>query len=496
MRELHFPALELSILLPLIGMLWVVREPNGATARRRSLVFFGATLVMAAAAAWDFSTLKTFEAHDRWDLVSSVLGSDAIIIDELSAPLIPLAALLYLVAGLATLRTQVARVSFSRMLLSESILLATLSCKEPGGIIALLAVGTLPPFFELRERKKSTRLYVLHMGLFLSLLALGWWGVHSALPAAPPLWSLVCLAAAILIRSGCIPVHCWMTDLFEKATFVTALLFVAPMIGAYAAMRLLVPVSPDWVLRTVALVSLVTAVYASGMSLVQREARRFFCYLFLSHASLVLVGLELTTTEGLAGGLSVWLSVGLALGGFGLTLRAMEARLGRISLVNYRGLYEHMPVLAGFFLLTGLASVGFPGTVGFIATELLIDGAIQVYPYSGMTIVVATAINGIAVLAVYFKIFTGARHTATVSLRIRPAERLAVLALSALILSGGLYPQPGIASRHHAAVSLLKERFEKISNPAVPPHIPGGAHPAHAEEHAQAHPQLNPVVER
>ena len=40
--------------------------------------------------------------------------------------------------------------------------------------------------------------------------------------------------------------------------------------------------------------SLVTAVYAAGMAVVQREARRFFAYLFLSHASLVLVGLELT----------------------------------------------------------------------------------------------------------------------------------------------------------------------------------------------------------
>ncbi len=39
-----------------------------------------------------------------------------------------------------------------------------------------------------------------------------------------------------------------------------------------------------------------------------------------------------------------------------------------------------MPSLAGFFLLTGLASIGFPGTVGFIAMELLIEGAVEYYP--------------------------------------------------------------------------------------------------------------------
>jgi len=93
------------------------------------------------------------------------------------------------------------------------------------------------------------------------------------------------LTAAALLRSGIVPVHCWMTDLFEKATLGTALLFVAPMTGAYAVMRLVRPVAPDWALQSIAVVSLVTAVYAAGMALVQTDARRFFCFLFLSHSS-------------------------------------------------------------------------------------------------------------------------------------------------------------------------------------------------------------------
>jgi len=493
MSELHLPALELAIVLPLIGAYFVRRLKDGAEARQHSLIFLTATMFFATAAAWDFSTLHSFEAHDRWDLASQVLGPDTLVIDELSAPLIPLAALLYLLTGLATLRTQVQRVSFSGLLISESILLATLSCKDPWGIIALLILGTIPPFLELQRRHKSTRCFTLHMGLFLSLLVICWAAVDHVPPGEPvPMWALGGLMFAILIRSGCIPVHCWMTDLFEKATFATALLFVTPMVGAYAAMRLLLPVSPDWALRTVALVSLLTSVYAAGMALVQKETRRLFCYLFLSHASLVLVGLELATPEGLAGGLAVWLSVGLSLAGFGLTLRAIEARMGRLSLNSFHGLYEHMPVLASFFLLTGLGSVGFPGTIGFIATEMLIDGAVQVYPYSGMAMVIAAAINGIAVLRVFFRIFTGTRHFATVSIRIRPQERWAVLCLSALIIGGGLFPQSGIASRHHAAVALLKQR-EKVLG--VPMTIVVPEHP-HAEVSTETHIDLpQPLIE-
>ena len=180
------------------------------------------------------------------------------------------------------------------------------------------------------------------------------------------------------------------------------------------------------------------------MATIQRETRRFFAHLFLSHASLVLVGLELHTELSLTGSLCLWFSVILSLGGFGLTLRALEARFGRLSLTDYHGLYEHSPALAVCFLLTGLASVGFPGTLGFISTELLVDSAVEVNPYVGIVVVAAAALNGIAVVRAYFLLFTGARHVSTVSLGIGLRERIAVLTLSALILGGGLFPQPGV----------------------------------------------------
>src|SRR5206468_9529420 len=222
----------------------------------------------------------------------------------------------------------------------------------------------------------------------------------------------VLLMAAVLIRSGIVPLHCWMTDLFEHASFGRALLFVTPMVGAYAAVRLVLPIAPDWVLRSAALLSLLTAVYAACMALVQHEARRFFCYLFLSHSSLVLVGLEVANTIGLTGALCVWLSVGLSLAGFGLTLRSVEARTGRLSLDQFHGLYERTPMLAILFLLMGLGSIGFPGTLGFVGTELLVEGAVRIHPVIGtetldhggvnayplvvsMAIVVAAALNGL-----------------------------------------------------------------------------------------------------
>jgi NADH-quinone oxidoreductase subunit M len=92
---------------------------------------------------------------------------------------------------------------------------------------------------------------------------------------------------------------------------------------------------------------------------------------------------------------------------------------------------------------------------------MLVDGAIQASPYLGLAVVAAAALNGIAVVRAYFYLFTGARHTSAVSLRIGPREQMAVLTLVTLILCGGFFPQPGIASRHRAATTILQARQER-----------------------------------
>jgi NADH-quinone oxidoreductase subunit M len=307
------------------------------------------------------------------------------------------------------------------------------------------------------------------MLLFVFLMVAGWsvvesegrTGAHSWLALAP-------LIGAVCIRKGLAPVHCWRTDLFEHATFGTALLFMAPMVGAYAALRLVVPIAPDWALRSIGVVAMFTALYAAGMALVQREARRFFCYLFISHSALVLAGVDTINPIGLTGALVVWMSVSLALSGFGLTLRALEARHGPLSLTRFHGLYEHTPALAVCFLLTGLASVGFPGTFGFLGTEMLTDGAVETYPYIGVTVVVVAALNGIAVVRAYFLLFTGARHVSAVPLGIKRREVFVALSLAGLILAGGLFPQPGVDSRFRAAEAILEQRRQSLEPTPLP----------------------------
>ena len=284
------------------------------------------------------------------------------------------------------------------------------------------------------------------MALFVGLLVGGVAGVSAGLSWAPAV-----LMAAVLVRSGTVPAHLWVADLFNNASFGTALLFATPIAGVYAALRLVLPIAPEWVLQGIGLASQITAVYAAGLAVVETDARRFFACLFLSHASLVLIGLELHTATSLSGSLALWLSAAISLGGMGLALRALEARHGRLTLTAYRGLYDQTPELAVGFLLMGLGCVGFPGTLGFVAVEVLVDGALNVDLSVGIAVVAAAALNGIAVVRAYLLLFTGTRFRSAIPLPVTGRERVAVFVLSALILGGGLAPQLLLADRRASA---------------------------------------------
>lgn len=457
------PWLEASIVICIIGAIGVACMRDVQRAAHWSLGLTLLSFVCTLIGAVGFFGVNAGLGNDTQSMQDAIAPMRILAFDDLNAPLIPCVALLHFMTVLATPRTKMPRFSFAWLLAAGAVRLATFSCIDPWVLVLLLIAGTAPPLFELMNRGKPVRIYLLHMALCVALLLLGGIMMQADLEIDRA-WATVPLVLAILIRSGTAPAHVWLTDLFENATFGTALLIATPIVAVLATIRLVLPSAPDWVLQSVSVVSLATAAYAAGMAIVQRETRRFFAFLFLSHASLVLVGLELVTSISLTGALCLWFSVILSLSGLGLTLRALEARFGRLPLTDYQGLYRHAPALALCFLITGLASVGFPGTLGFVSAELLVDGAIEANLYVGIAVVLVGALNGIAIVRAYFLLFTGTQHGATVPLNITLRERIAVLTLAALMVGGGLFPQPGVANRHAAAEAILKDRIRASSH--------------------------------
>ncbi|HEY7708782.1 MAG TPA: proton-conducting transporter membrane subunit [Candidatus Entotheonella sp.] len=456
MNAFHFPWLLASITVAMGGAAWVRQQQDMARAYLAAVVSAMVVLLLVCAAEVDFRLVE--QPGVAVDPLSRWLGWPILALDALNSLLLPYAALLSLLLLVAAPRVNMKQFSLARTLVSEAIVLATLSCREPSLIAALLIGGILPTWLELRGRinfgsGQGLRVFSAYMAVCTASLVLG--GAFAG--TASMGMGMWCVATAILIRQGLVPFHSWVPELFEAATLGTALAFVAPMVSAYALIRMVVPVAPDWFLHGFGVLAMCTALYSAGMTLVQRDARRLFCYLLMSHSALVCVGLGSRNAIALTGGLCLWLSSGLALTGFGLTIWWLEARRGRLSLTGLHGGYEHTPLLAGCFLLTGLGSVGFPGTLGFVGAELMVDGSVQAYPVIGLGVVFAAALNGIAVVQAYFTLFTGRHHVSMLNLRMRVRERIAILVLAALLLIGGLLPQSLIISRYTAATTIFND---------------------------------------
>ena len=157
MNELHFPWIESCIALLSLGAVAVGRVRSAEMARRLSMILTGLALLLMSGMYLDFRILSVWQAHDLLDVLQDAFGPGIFAVDDFSAPLLPLTALVFLLTTVATLRTKIRRFSFALTLLSEAIVIATFSCPEPWGVILLSALATAPPYLEMKARDRPTR---------------------------------------------------------------------------------------------------------------------------------------------------------------------------------------------------------------------------------------------------------------------------------------------------------------------------------------------------
>jgi NADH-quinone oxidoreductase subunit M len=437
--------------------------------RLRRLAVISALALVAATLAIALSpSLRDFSIRSA-ALTAQPGGEELIRVDTLSSVLLPFAGGLWLLTVAVTPRAALDRGGLRRTALATLLTLASF-LTESSLVLLLLSAASVWTFVSALEdpaHRHQRRVVAVYLGASTLLF-----GAGAALLVSPlvndtrieaaALWLIV---VAALMRKGIVPFHAWVPDVFEHGRLGPAILFNAPQVGAYMTVVLIVPRASPEMLRAIALLALVTAVYGAALALVQRSARRACGYLFMSQSALVMAGLDCTSVTALAGGLVVWLSAGLGFAGLARCVLVLEGRRGRLDLTSYHGGYDRMPGLAISFLAMGLACTGFPGTLGFIGQELLLDGAVEEFPVMGFAIVIASALTGLAVLRMYFSLFCGRSDAlAHPILRLgpRPREAWTFVALVMTMIGLGLAPRPLVDSRLDASDEILRQRQERL----------------------------------
>ena len=142
--------------------------------------------------------------------------------------------------------------------------------------------------------------------------------------------------------------------------------------------------------------SMVAIVYTSLVALVQQDMKKLIAYSSVAHMAFVTFGLFAFNRQGIEGSLLVMLSHGLVSGALFLCVGVIYDRLHTRDIACYGGLSNNMPRYALFFLLFTMASVGLPGTSGFVGEFLAMMG---VYRFNSWAAIVAT--TGIVTGAAY-----------------------------------------------------------------------------------------------
>jgi NADH-quinone oxidoreductase subunit M len=464
--------LWLTGLLALPALVIVVSYLRFDVERLRRLSVASAVVMAAAALVIALSPALRDFAIRATALTWMPGGEDLIRIDTLSSVLLPFAAGLWLLTVAVTPRG-----SLDRSVLRRTALVTLLTVMsfltESAVLLLLLWVASVWTFLSALadpEHEYQRRVAAVYLGASTLLFAAGvallvTLGVQDPQVETVGMWLIV---AAALIRKGIFPFHAWVPEVFDHGRMGPTILFNAPQVGAYMTVVLIVPRASPEMLRSIALLALATAVYGAALALVQRSARRACGYLFMSQSALVMAGLDCTSVTALAGGLLVWLSAGLGFAGLARCVLVLEARRGQLDLTRHHGGYDRMPLLAISFLAMGLACTGFPGTLGFIGQELLVDGAVEVFPVMGFAVVIASALTGLAVLRMYFSLFCGrpdAHSHSSLRFGLRPREAWTFVALVTVLIGLGIAPRPLVDSRLDASDEILRLRQDRTPEP-------------------------------
>lgn len=281
---------------------------------------------------------------------------------------------------------------------------------------------------------------------------------------------------AFAIKAPMVPVHSWLPDVAGNATPGTSTLLICVLdkVGTFGMLTLCLPLFPEasrWAAPLVIALAVISVLYGAIMAIMQTDLLRLVGWTSVSHFGFIILGIFTFTPLGTAGSSFMMLNHGLATGALFLVAGFLVSRHPEKSqkIAAYSGLRSVTPVLAGTFLVAGLATLSLPGLATFVSEIMVLIGAFNGTPDGSAAWAIA-AIPGVVLAAVYVlltyqKIFTG---TPAAGLEALPdlgrRERIVAAPLVVGLLVLGLVP--GLALTYVNAPAEQSVALTTVDEPA------------------------------
>ncbi|WP_062351601.1 complex I subunit 4 family protein [Bacillus kwashiorkori] len=264
-------------------------------------------------------------------------------------------------------------------------------------------------------------------------------------------WILfIILIIALAIKLPVFPFHRWMVYVHNEAPLAIVMIHAGVLlkIGAYGFIRFGIGLFPEQfqAFSTVLLVfGLINLLYGAFLALIQTELKLVFAYSSISHMGFVLLGLGVLNEAGIQGAIFQTVSHGLIAALLFFLVGIFTKRYGTTNLEKLSGTAKQLPIASGLLLAAGMASLGLPGTSGFISEVTVFIGLFEKNLLVGMMAVLGIILTAAYILRAVLAITFGTASEVAAKLtektaKLQLSEKLPAFVLVGIIILIGLYP--------------------------------------------------------
>jgi len=472
---MDIPLLSILLILPLFGAGVILSIPTGTqntdqNIRQTALWTSGVTFLFSLGLWFGYdNTTADFQFEERIDLIPGFFNY-SLGVDGIAILLILLTTFLMPICLLASWNSVGSRVReyMVAFLVMETLMIGVFSALDVFLFYVFFEGGLVPMFLIIGVWGGGRRVYASFKfflytltGSLLMLLAMLYIVTTAQTSDIPALltynfdpgvqtWLWLAFFASFAVKMPMWPVHTWLPDAHVEAPTAGSVILAGVLLkmGGYGFLRFSLPMFPDAshdLAILVFILSLIAVVYTSLVALVQEDMKKLIAYSSVAHMGFVTIGLFTFNQQGLEGSIFQMLSHGVVSGALFLCVGVVYDRMHTRMIDRYGGLVNLMPAYALVFMVFTMASVGLPGTSGFVGEFLVLVGAYK----AGSWVAFGAAIG--LILGAGYMLWTLYRNVIFGEVTKDDLKGLADLnrrewalfaPLIALVLWMGVYPKP------------------------------------------------------
>jgi NADH-quinone oxidoreductase subunit M len=515
-----FPWLTVAGAVPLLGAIVIMgvpglpqdsaeadRQARNAIAKWLALAFSLATLVVVLIIAVRFQVGgPDYQFTETYSWIPAFGVHYALGVDGIALVLIAMSAVLMPVVILASWNDAESgrhsvKTYFALMLVLETMMIGVFAATDVFLFYVFFEAMLVPMYFMIGSYGVGKRQYAAVKFLLYSLLggllmlvaiialyvyasrsgATGHHGtfmfselINVSLSPTVQKWLFLGFFIAFAIKAPLWPFHTWLPDAAASAQPGAAVLLVGVLdkVGTFGMLRYcfeLFPAGAKYFTPLVLTLAVIGVVYGAIVAIGQQDMKRLIAYTSVSHFGFIALGIFAMTSQGVTGATLYMVNHGFATGALFILAGFLITRRGSDRIADFGGVQKVAPLLAGLFLVSGLAGLSLPGLSTFVSEFLVLLGTFSRYKLPAVIATSGIILAAIYILWMYQRVAGGPVRDQVAGMKdLRPRELLAVAPLIVLIIGVGVYPKPVLDIINPAVRVTMSQIHETDPVPAHP----------------------------